>query len=241
MCPIVLQIAHYTAQYALNGNHLGLRFSRNTNQEQQDLLGMLPPGTRLKAVQLPGRVSSKVPCCSFYVAAPQNCDIYSFLIITLSQLPRVLSTANFSPSTSLPQANAIPTHQCGCCCMLLQDYELLGEGVISLSSTGEKMITMLPFAHHPDPLNIIRSLFPYSKEVQRPPPCHQLDSWPHNWLSQTHMDTCRVPVSMVVKSLPAVFIQDCVADPAERQELVQFAQQGLDLDIHLQVRRQQFH
>jgi hypothetical protein len=124
--------------------------------------------------------------------------------------------------------------------LLLQGPVTLGYGTITPSSTGTS-ITMLPFPGHPSSCGILHTLFPTHAAHQQPlrQLTYQLHEWPQAWLEDTDAAEERRPVKIIVKSLPASFIQATAAQhpgvcgPGDVQELLVFAQQQQDLNIHL--------
>jgi hypothetical protein len=63
------------------------------------------------------------------------------------------------------------------------------------------------------------------------------DKWPSQWLASlsTGIRGKDGQICTVIKSLPQQFIQEVVPDGDAGQQLLQWAQQQQDLDIHLQV------
>jgi hypothetical protein len=64
------------------------------------------------------------------------------------------------------------------------------------------------------------------------------DKWPSQWLATLSFGVRGKDgtICTVIKSLPRSFVEDVVPDDDEGQQLLEWAQQQQDLDIHLQVR-----
>lgn len=144
---------------------------------------------------------------------------------------------------------AAPCLWCCCHAALQSTFTVLGEGCIT---PGDKCAMLPP---GPDPnqrpdLNLAHADSPTAQLAHSPPNSNRalwtsqsdlhaypLEQWPTTWLRtvQEGMRAKDGQICVAIKSVPFEYIQKIVTDSDERQQLVQFAQEQQDLDIHLQV------